>query len=686
MRHTSLSRRSGKAFAWLLVGLLIGGAAGAGTVYVLKRGKAGIPGGPRLGNAEELAMVPADSVGFIHIRARDLWKSEDLSDLRKVIDKAGPDALNILDESFVPKPSSLDRLTLVVMVDPNGVRRKAGTGPADQPKGKFPALPPERPAQPIQGPDDIVAVGVLAFSEAYDAQKVRSAYIPNAVSKKATNGKEYWIDEAKKIGMYFPNDRTMVIGMSEGVAEFVRKQTSDGKPSAGPLAKSLTLAAEGGRHLVGAVNMQSFQLNPTAMAGELRGAPVDVLQLAKEVRPILRAEAFAFALGVAGEDSRVELRGYYKDEKDAQEAEASVRGAAEEGRKLLAKLKTGFEKSLKGADGQKKPRPIEDLPQALLAYSGLGGVNSLDELLANPPLKRDGSEVVLSFDKPTLTNAILSTYATVLGALFESVGNIRTAAARMSSSNNLKQIGLAMHNYHDVNGFFPPQGGAASPKDKAGLSWRVHILPYIEQDALYKQFKLDEPWDSENNKKLIDKMPVTYVSPLATAPPGQTYYKVFSGKDAIFYPGAKTRMTEITDGTSNTILAVEGGQPVVWTKPDDIPFDGKIDPKSLALPDRTGINIGMADGSVRWIELSQLTPQKLAAAITRAGGEAIFLDEPDGPGAAFPGFPIPKGPGEGFPIPKPPVPKGGPPPFGNPKGGGAAKGDAVAPPPKEVPH
>ena len=86
------------------------------------------------------------------------------------------------------------------------------------------------------------------------------------------------------------------------------------------------------------------------------------------------------------------------------------------------------------------------------------------------------------------------------------------AARRAQSMNNLKQFALAMHNYHDTNGKFP----AASSFDKDGkplLSWRVHVLPYLEQAELYKQFHLDEPWDSEHNKKLIEKMPNVLASP-----------------------------------------------------------------------------------------------------------------------------------------------------------------------------
>jgi len=86
---------------------------------------------------------------------------------------------------------------------------------------------------------------------------------------------------------------------------------------------------------------------------------------------------------------------------------------------------------------------------------------------------------------------------------------IKQAAARANSTNNLKQMGLAMHNYMDVNKSFPAH--AVYSKDgKPLLSWRVMILPYIEQDALYRQFKLDEPWDSDHNKKLMAQMPKIY--------------------------------------------------------------------------------------------------------------------------------------------------------------------------------
>ena len=86
--------------------------------------------------------------------------------------------------------------------------------------------------------------------------------------------------------------------------------------------------------------------------------------------------------------------------------------------------------------------------------------------------------------------------------------------------NNLKQIGLAMHNYHDVHRTLPP-AYHADASDRPLLSWRVLILPYLEQDALYREFHLNEPWDSDHNKKLIERIPAVYQSPGSAAGPGR---------------------------------------------------------------------------------------------------------------------------------------------------------------------
>jgi hypothetical protein len=193
------------------------------------------------------------------------------------------------------------------------------------------------------------------------------------------------------------------------------------------------------------------------------------------------------------------------------------------------------------------------------------------------------------------------------------------------SSNNLKQIGLALHSYHDVHGGFPAPaiyGKGLKPL----LSWRVAILPYLEQQELYKQFKLDEPWDSPHNKKLLAKMPEVYAPVRGPSKvKGGTYYQVFVGDGAGFEPGKSLRIPSFTDGTSNTILVVEAGQPVPWTKPDDLPYDPNKALPKLGGQFRGHFHALLADGSVHLLSRNA-NEQTLRGAITRNGGEVIDFE------------------------------------------------------------
>jgi hypothetical protein len=199
----------------------------------------------------------------------------------------------------------------------------------------------------------------------------------------------------------------------------------------------------------------------------------------------------------------------------------------------------------------------------------------------------------------------------------------QAAAGRARSMNNLKQFGLALHMYHDSNGHFPMTANL----DKNGkplLSWRVHILPFIEQDNLYKQFKLDEPWDSETNKALIEKMPEIFKSPAQKVGDGKTTYLAPMANNTVIAPNKATKIADITDGTSNTIMLVESNDDaaVIWTKPDDLSTaDAEILKKLIGHYD-DGFIAGFADGSVRFIRKTIDLPT-LKALFTRNGGELI---------------------------------------------------------------
>jgi prepilin-type processing-associated H-X9-DG protein len=204
----------------------------------------------------------------------------------------------------------------------------------------------------------------------------------------------------------------------------------------------------------------------------------------------------------------------------------------------------------------------------------------------------------------------------------------RQAAQRAQGMNQLKQIGLATLNFEAAQRAFPA-GYNADANGKPLLSWRVHILPYVERGDLYQQFHLDEPWDSPHNKALIERMPRLYRAPESKGKPGMTNYLGVSGADGIFIrpvAGRKigTGLMQITDGMSNTIMIVEAPDEsaVIWTKPADFAPNKEKPSKGLVWPTSGGFNAGFADGSVRFIS-GKIDADTLRALFTKSGGDAV---------------------------------------------------------------
>ena len=153
----------------------------------------------------------------------------------------------------------------------------------------------------------------------------------------------------------------------------------------------------------------------------------------------------------------------------------------------------------------------------------------------------------------------------------------QTASTRTQSINNLKQIGLAFHNFAASNNHLPPPVLYGGKSGKVPYSWRVALLPYLEQQDLYNSYNFDEPWDGPSNSKLLDKMPAVYGYPrLGGTSKTHAAYFVFTGEQTMLGKGAQPSFMDITDGMSNTILAVEAQREIPWTKPEDIPFDPQL--------------------------------------------------------------------------------------------------------------
>ncbi len=344
-----------------------------------------------------------------------------------------------------------------------------------------------------------------------------------------------------------------------------------------------------------------------------------------------------------------------------------------------------------GTGSDQDAKPVAETIQAMVIL-GKNALHGLPQDLRQPVSGGEGMEWLLKAAGSLLEKAgvetsegfvHLSAHSSVdlaegIKVLVPVVTTAQASSRRFQSVNNLKQIGLAFYNYRDANNRFPAAVNFGGKSGKVPYSWRVAILPYIEQQALYNAYNFDEPWDGPNNRRLIEKMPAIYGYPGAEgtlAIPGYSAYFVFTGPSTALSvgppggaagraggmsaaigatgqphqpnagppKGAGDRLNtpplqpvdapvsdepgvrQITDGTSNTILAVESRRDIPWTKPEDIPFDSKVQLPNVGEFSEDGFNALFADGSVRFVKKS-IQPQVLKALITRDGGEVISSD------------------------------------------------------------
>lgn len=220
----------------------------------------------------------------------------------------------------------------------------------------------------------------------------------------------------------------------------------------------------------------------------------------------------------------------------------------------------------------------------------------------------------------------------------EVVNKVEQAAGSMKASNDLKEIGLHAHHFHDERNVFAgpyhrPANGTVPTDAAARLSWRYTLLPYAGEDLLAKRFTQDQAWDSPANRSAANTPVALYCAsegPTST----QTRYRVFVGGGALFDadpPAPKgaagpprlaqpPRIVNITDGLSNTIYAAEAADTVPWAQHNELWFDPKAPLLPLGRPGRDTFLVLMCDGSTRIVKKS-VNPETLKMAITRAGGE-----------------------------------------------------------------
>lgn len=208
----------------------------------------------------------------------------------------------------------------------------------------------------------------------------------------------------------------------------------------------------------------------------------------------------------------------------------------------------------------------------------------------------------------------------VLGALLlPAVQAARTAARRAQSQNNMKQIALALQNYHDVHKAFPP-AYIPDANGKPMHSWRTLILPYIENANLHRQYDFNKPWDDPANRAIADSLVPVYASAVDLQPGAHTSYVLLVGPGTAFEDANSPNMMKITDGTANTIMLVEvHGRTGSWAEPKDLDLAefARMLQNSPPYPD--GTNAAMFDGSVHFLQRNANLP----ALSSPAGGEPV---------------------------------------------------------------
>jgi hypothetical protein len=382
------------------------------------------------------------------------------------------------------------------------------------------------------------------------------------------------------LALRFLNDRVVLLGPRQGMDKQLFSPRNRSR-EAGPLDAGLKAAA-GPSHLVVAGTIP----RPTLLA--LTG------RLPKELgdpKPLLEMKSFV-ATTDAVNAAPLKVEAVYADA-------AAATAAADTLKRLLEQAQGELEND-------------RDTPKEFKA--------TLQDILKSVKSERKDMALLVSVKGIDPAQVI---------PLLNGVQRVREAAGRAAAANNLKQLALAMITYADANGGRLPPPCIFGKDGRPLYSWRVALLPYLGEEKLHAQLKLDEPFNSPQNGPLLSRMPRVFETPGADVPAGHTCFQVFFGPTTPFTPGAGTRYPAgFKDGTSNTILIVEAARPLPWAAPGEIVYSDQVSPlDQISKRAPQGALAAFADGAVKRLP-PKLSEKTLRALITPAAGDEPGPDAP----------------------------------------------------------
>ena len=438
---------------------------------------------------------------------------------------------------------------------------------------------------PAVGNEPVIVLNLKQDSKA-NVDSVIKGLTPGDLAEKTHNGMKY--QESGNGASYSPDSKTLITGRVEMV-KWLMDATKNG-PGRHVWTKQFKKVAN---------SDFVYVLDMDAMRPEIDK------QTARAGNPMLAAfsplweetSLIVVGAGLTG-GSLLDLTAVCSSEAGAKKVQQTAQSLIPLGRNMLT-----------GARAQLRKGPPET--QKMMADM----VGFAETALDNMKFTQKGNTAKLSLESEGDSLPVL------MALLLPAVQSAREAARRTQSANNLKQIGLAFHNFQDTHRRFPGPANVG-PDGKTVHSWRVAILPFLGEKELYAAYKLDEPWDSENNKKILDKMPIVYRNPSANTRDNSPNYFGLTGPSTGLGEGSGEAIRSFKDGTSNTILVVGANRDIPWTKPEDIPFDPEKDLPKFGGNHQGGFQAVLADGSVRFIAQA-IDKMTLKALLTRDGGEVI---------------------------------------------------------------